>query len=45
MRCTECKSIEYIDVGKKDKIKNCSIGLIATNKFLHYCGGFVRARL
>jgi hypothetical protein len=42
-KCKECKNFEKIDIGKKEKVSNCSIGLIATRYFLHYCGGFKRA--
>jgi len=45
MKCTDCKNIEYIDIGKKNNVKSCSLGLTATKKFLHYCGGFIDSRL
>ncbi len=45
MKCNDCKNLEYIDIGKKKDVKHCKMGLSATRHFLHYCGGFVRARL
>lgn len=40
MKCIECVNIEYIDINKKKKIKNCKVGLTTHNGLFHYCKGY-----
>jgi hypothetical protein len=36
----DCGNLEYIDIGKKKKIRRCKAGKTATYGYIHYCEEF-----
>ena len=40
MRCIDCDKLEYVDIGKKKKVRRCKVGLTTTHGWFHYCKNY-----
>lgn len=40
MRCMDCDNLEYVDIGKKKKVRKCKVGNTTIHGWFHYCKDF-----